>query len=127
MNRGGGAGAATLRPSGLVTSCHDMVDMDMFPAAMIAIAQPQNNGLNNKALKDVGCIWYAPFVIENKSLLRRHSAGAFAKAPQPFRPGGSSQFQYYPHLLALSNPKNSLGSCPKSKANTGALCSQGGE
>jgi hypothetical protein len=23
--------------------------------------------------------------------------------------GGSSQFKYYPHLLALSNPKKSLG------------------
>ena len=55
--------------------------------------------------------------------------------------GGSSQFKYYPYLLALSNPKNSLGrgrSPPCAppwgtaarrgrKANPGTLWSQGGE
>jgi hypothetical protein len=58
--------------------------------------------LNNTALKNVGCIWYAPFVIKNKWLYQKHILLGipvrFAKAPQPFRPGGSSQFQYYPHL-----------------------------
>jgi hypothetical protein len=86
----------------------------------------QHSSLNNKALKNVGCIWYAPFVIRNKSLYQKRILLRFAKAPQPFRPGGSSQFQYYPHLLALSNPKKSLGACPEIKSQYGGFVLTGG-
>jgi hypothetical protein len=82
--------------------------------------------LNNKALKNVGCIWYTLFVIKNKLLYQKRILPRFAKAPQPFRRGGSSKFQYYPHLLALSNPKKSLGSVRNQKPIRGLCAHRGG-
>jgi hypothetical protein len=50
----------------------------------------------------------------------------FAKAPQPFRRGGSSKFQYYPHLLALSNPKKNAGVQSEIKSQYGGFVLTGG-
>ena len=40
--------------------------------------------------------------------------------------GGSSQFQYYPHLLALSKPQKIAGAQPITKSQSGDFVLTGG-
>ena len=84
-----------------------------------------NSSLNNKALENLGTIWH-PQVPQAPKTGDRNPQACYNGQVLGQMQGGSSQFQYYPHLLALSKPQKIAGAQPTTKSQSGDFVLTGG-